>query len=165
MNSKLIGGRLKHGDYTKTIYTWIKDGKCVCGATSRVSLSERLPINLCLTGEYKEAIAFLSEKQVLNPTSRAALSLLGYCYYFSQDFVNAASCYEQLVQLFPEVHEYKMHYAQALYQSCAYEEAMRATFQLEDSPDQVTSDVLKLQAAIKVRPLRAVRFSYRNIEH
>lgn len=102
-----------------------------------------------IPGEYQEAISFLSEKLVLNPSSRAAHSLLGYCYYFSQDFINAANCYEQLVQLFPEVDEYKMHYAQSLYQSCAYEEAMRVSFQMEDSSTHVKSDVLKLQAAIK----------------
>lgn len=150
MNSKLIGNRLvKHGDYTKTVYSWIKDGKRGLRPVTR-ALAKHLPINFFPTGQYKDAIAFLSEKQILNPTSRAALSLLGYCYYFSQDFANAASCYEQLVQLFPEVHEYKMHYAQSLYQSCAYEEAMRATFQMEDSRDQAKSDILKLQAAIKV---------------
>ena len=102
-----------------------------------------------MTGEYKEAISFLNEKLVLNPNSRAALSLLGYCYFYSQDFVNASGCYEQLLQLFPDVDEYKMHYAQSLYQSCAYEDAMKATLQMEDSPLQVKSDVLKLQAAIK----------------
>lgn len=91
----------------------------------------------------------MNEKLVLNPNSRAALSLLGYCYYYSQDFVNAAACYEQLVQLFPDVEEYKMHYAQSLYQSCAYEDALKATFQMEDLVTTVKSDVYKLQAAIK----------------
>ena len=39
--------------------------------------------------------------------SRAALSLLGYCYYQMQDFVNAADCYEQLTVLNPEVEDYR----------------------------------------------------------
>ena len=39
--------------------------------------------------------------------SRAALSLLGYCYYQMQDFVNAADCYEQLTALNPEVEDYR----------------------------------------------------------
>ena len=48
--------------------------------------------------------------------SRAALSLLAYCYFYMQDFVNAANCYEHLMLLFPDIEEYRMYYAQALYQ-------------------------------------------------
>lgn len=48
--------------------------------------------------------------------SRAALSLLAYCYFYMQDFANAADCYEQLTLLFPGVEEYTLYYAQALYQ-------------------------------------------------
>ena len=70
--------------------------------------------------------------------SRAALSLLGFCYYRLQDFASAAdwwekklmdtsmmirciciltmaTCqcsYEQLVQMHPEVDDYKLYYAQ-----------------------------------------------------
>lgn len=90
----------------------------------------------------------LSEQQAMNPNSRAALSLLGYCYFFTQDFSNAANCYEQLVQLFPEVEEYKINYAQSLYQACMYEDAMRATFQI-DEKSRHRPQILKLQAGIK----------------
>uniref|UniRef100_A0A673ZPA5 Tetratricopeptide repeat protein 30 n=1 Tax=Salmo trutta TaxID=8032 RepID=A0A673ZPA5_SALTR len=79
--------------------------------------------------------------------SRAALSLLGYCYYHMQDFTNAAECYEQLTQLHPEVEEYKLYYAQSLYGACAYPEAMKATFLL-DNPTSHTK-MIKLQASIK----------------
>lgn len=48
--------------------------------------------------------------------SRAALSLLAYCYFYMQDFVNAANCYEHLTMLFAEVEEYRLYYAQSLYQ-------------------------------------------------
>ena len=48
--------------------------------------------------------------------SRAALSLLAYCYFYMQDFANAADCYEQLTLIFPDVEDYKLYYAQALYQ-------------------------------------------------
>lgn len=68
--------------------------------------------------------------------SRAALSLLGYCYYQNQDFVNAADCYEQLMLLQPEVDEYKMYYAQSLYKACLYEEAMRVSCQIENPTSQ-----------------------------
>ncbi len=33
-----------------------------------------------------------------------------------QDFVNAANCYEQLTMYYPDVEDYKIYYAQALYQ-------------------------------------------------
>lgn len=48
--------------------------------------------------------------------SRAALSLLAYCYFYMQDFVNAANCYEHLTLLFPDIDEYRLYYAQSLYQ-------------------------------------------------
>ena len=64
--------------------------------------------------------------------SRAAVSLLGYCYYQLQDFVNAADCYEQLTVLQPEVDEYRMYYAQSLYKACLYEEAMKISFQIDN---------------------------------
>ena len=48
--------------------------------------------------------------------------------------MNASDCYEQLMQLCPEVESYKMYYAQALYHACMYPEAMKATFQVE-SPE------------------------------
>lgn len=69
--------------------------------------------------------------------SRAALSLLGYCYYHIQDFTNSAECYEQLTQLHPEVEEYKVYYAQSLYKAGAYPEATKASFML-DNPSSHT---------------------------
>ena len=66
--------------------------------------------------------------------SRAALSLLGYCYYQMQDFVNAADCYEQLSMLHPEVEDYRLYYAQALHKACLYDEAMKVSCQI-DNPE------------------------------
>ena len=51
-----------------------------------------------------------------------------------QDFVNAANCYEQLTIYFPDVEDYRIYYAQALYQACLYEEAMKVTVQI-DNPE------------------------------
>lgn len=65
--------------------------------------------------------------------SRAALSLLGYCYYHIQDFGASAECYEQLTQLHPEVEDYKVYYAQSLYKAGAYAEATRASFALDNT--------------------------------
>ncbi|XP_064469496.1 intraflagellar transport protein 70A-like [Ornithodoros turicata] len=118
-----LAGSIKDGEYTKVIYTLIKEG------------------------HYKEAIVILNEQLQSSPTSRAALSLLGYCYFHVQDFVNAANCYEQLAAIFPENPEYKLTYAQSLYQACLYQEAMRVSCQIEDPEYQ--PHVIKLQAAIK----------------
>ncbi|XP_006000165.1 intraflagellar transport protein 70A [Latimeria chalumnae] len=115
--------QIKDGEFTATIYKLIRDGR------------------------YGEAIHVISNELQKHFKSRAALSLLGYCYYQMQDFVNAADCYEQLTQLHPEVDDYKLYYAQSLYKACIYPDAMKATFLLENPTYQ--SKVLKLQAAIK----------------
>ncbi|KAF8793016.1 tetratricopeptide repeat protein 30A-like [Argiope bruennichi] len=114
---------INDGEHTKAIYTMIKEGL------------------------FKEAIAVLNRQFQANTNSRAALSLLGYCYYFTQDFVNAANCYEHLTVVCPEVDDYKLYYAQSLYQACFYQEAMKVTCQIEN-PEYQTK-IVKLQAAIK----------------
>uniref|UniRef100_F7EJA9 Tetratricopeptide repeat protein 30 n=1 Tax=Xenopus tropicalis TaxID=8364 RepID=F7EJA9_XENTR len=115
--------QIKDGEYTATIYKLIKEAR------------------------YGEAIQILSNELQKQYRSRAGLSLLGYCYYQIQDFVNAADCYEQLIQITPEVEEYKLYYAQSLYKACMYPEAMKATFALDSSAYQ--SKMLKLQASIR----------------
>jgi len=65
--------------------------------------------------------------------SRPALSLLGYCYYQLQDFVNAADCYEQLTVLNPEVDDYRLYYAQSLYKANLFDEAMKVSSQIDSS--------------------------------
>ena len=52
--------RIPDGQYTKTVYGMIRDGK------------------------YQEVIRILNNELQQFPKSRAALSLLGYCYYFIQ---------------------------------------------------------------------------------
>ncbi|XP_077125167.1 intraflagellar transport protein 70A isoform X2 [Ranitomeya variabilis] len=119
----MAGLQIKDGEYTATIYKLIKEGR------------------------YGEAVQVLHIELQKQYRSRAGLSLLGYCYYQMQDFVSAADCYEQLLQINPEVEEYKVYYAQSLYKACMYPEAMKATFLLESPAYQ--SKVLKLQACIK----------------
>ncbi|XP_047214871.1 tetratricopeptide repeat protein 30A-like [Girardinichthys multiradiatus] len=114
---------IKDGEYTATIYRLIKDG------------------------QYVEAIHILNGQLQKHTTSRAALSLLGFCYYHIQDFSSAAECYEQLTQLHPEVEEYKLYYAQSLYKAGAYPEATKASLVL-DNPSSHTK-MVKLQACIK----------------
>uniref|UniRef100_A0A8D3CJB0 Tetratricopeptide repeat protein 30 n=1 Tax=Scophthalmus maximus TaxID=52904 RepID=A0A8D3CJB0_SCOMX len=114
---------IRDGEYTATIYKLIKDG------------------------HYVDAIHILNGQLQKHTKSRAALSLLGYCYYHLQDFSSAAESYEQLAVLHPEVEEYKVHYAQSLYRAGAYPEATKASFVL-DNPSSHTK-MVKLQACIK----------------
>ncbi|XP_037544378.1 tetratricopeptide repeat protein 30A [Nematolebias whitei] len=114
---------INDGEYTATIYNQIKDRK------------------------YVEAIHILNGQLQKHTKSRAALSLLGFCYFHIQDFSNAAECYEQLTQLHPEVEEYKLYYAQSLYRAGAYPEATKASFALDNPNTHIK--MLKLQACIK----------------
>ncbi|XP_028268763.1 intraflagellar transport protein 70A isoform X2 [Parambassis ranga] len=114
---------IKDGEYTATIYKMIKDG------------------------QYLETIHILNGLLQKHTKSRAALSLLGFCYYHIQDFSNAAECYEQLTQLHPEVEEYKVYYAQSLYKAGAYPEATKASFAMDNPSSHVK--MVKLQASIK----------------
>ncbi len=59
--------RLNEGNKTQVIYGMIRDGK------------------------YADVIKILTNELNSHPRSRAALSLLGYTYYFMQDFANAAA--------------------------------------------------------------------------
>ncbi|EFN82372.1 Tetratricopeptide repeat protein 30 [Harpegnathos saltator] len=80
--------------------------------------------------------------------SRPCLSLLAHCYFYTQDFVAAAQCYEKLVQLCPEENIYKLYYAQSLHQACMYHEAWAVCSSIIDQSN-LEFKVKKLQAAIK----------------
>lgn len=114
---------LPTGQYTATIYTSIKEHR------------------------YQDAIDILLLEQQNFPRSRAALSLLGYCYYHLSDFASAASFYEQLVTICPDVEEYKLYYAQSMYKAGLYPEAMKAAIRVEG--EQLSQRVLMLQSIIK----------------
>uniref|UniRef100_H3GPW1 Tetratricopeptide repeat protein 30 n=1 Tax=Phytophthora ramorum TaxID=164328 RepID=H3GPW1_PHYRM len=73
--------------YTSTIYGFIRDQK------------------------YEEAVRILQIELENHPHSRAALSLLGYCYYHMQLFHLAVGMYEQLCANYPEVDEYQLYLA------------------------------------------------------
>ncbi len=65
----------------------------------------------------------MSYELQFSPRNRAALSLLGYCYFYVQDYAQAADMYDQLTKFFPEVDSYKLYHAQALYKAGLYVEA------------------------------------------
>lgn len=75
------------------------------------------------------------------------MSLLAYCYYSIQDFVNASDCYEQLSQIYPDQDQYKLYFAQSLYKCGLNAESMQICSQIETPSLQFK--VIQLQAAIK----------------
>ncbi|KAF4031043.1 Tetratricopeptide repeat [Phytophthora infestans] len=107
--------------YTSTIYGFIRDQK------------------------YEEAVRVLQIELENHPHSRAALSLLGYCYYHMQLFHQAVGMYEQLCANYPEVDEYQLYLAQSLYKSGQYDAASRRASQLES--EQFAQRVHLLRAA------------------
>uniref|UniRef100_A0A5K3FNF6 Tetratricopeptide repeat protein 30 n=1 Tax=Mesocestoides corti TaxID=53468 RepID=A0A5K3FNF6_MESCO len=111
------------GQFTSTIYGFVKERK------------------------YAEAIDILTQQRYVHPNSRAALSLLGYCYYQIQDFVQAADCYEKLAQDNPTNDDYKLYFAQSLYKASLFEPAMKVVVQIENP--EYKDRVIKLQAAIR----------------
>jgi len=113
--------RVTGGNKTQTVYSLIRDGK------------------------YKAAVQILEQELNSHPNNRAGLSLLGYCYYYMQDFANAAQVYEQLCTVCPLVEEYKVYWAQAMFKAGQYQEAIKASHQIVDP--QYTLRMLQLQSA------------------
>lgn len=95
---------------------------------------------------FEDAIKALNDAINFNP-NRAGLSLLGYCYFRTQAFVEAANCYEQLAAMHPDIPEYKLYFSQALYEASMFDESYKVTMQIT-SP-QLERKVIKLQSAIK----------------
>ncbi|XP_036985957.2 tetratricopeptide repeat protein 30B-like [Artibeus jamaicensis] len=122
--ARLGSTQIPDGEFTAVVYRLIRDSR------------------------YTEVVQLLGGELQRIPRSRAGLSLLGYCYYRLQEFALAAECYEQLSQLHPELEQYRLYQAQALYKACLYPEATRVAFLLLDNP-AYHSRVLRLQAAIK----------------
>lgn len=96
---------------------------------------------------YADAIELLQEELHNFPRSRAALSLLGYCYYHVGNYADAAQSYEKLMDISPENEDYKLYYAQSLYKAGMYPEATKASNRLDGT--QYTNRVQQLQAIIK----------------
>uniref|UniRef100_A0A2H1WPY2 Tetratricopeptide repeat protein 30 n=1 Tax=Spodoptera frugiperda TaxID=7108 RepID=A0A2H1WPY2_SPOFR len=114
--------QIKDGQYTKTIYTMIKEAR------------------------YDEAIKALNDAINFSP-NRAGLSLLGFCYFRTQSFLEAANCYEQLTAMHPDIPEYKLYFAQALHEASMYDESYKVTMQI--TAPLLERKVIKLQSAIK----------------
>nr|XP_054113468.1 tetratricopeptide repeat protein 30B-like [Callithrix jacchus] len=119
----LNDAQIPDGEFTTVVYRLIRDAR------------------------YAEVVQLLGRELQRSPC-RAGLSLLGYCFYRLQEFRLAAECYEQLGQLHPELKQYRLYQAQALYKACLYPEATQVALLLLDDPTY-HSRVLRLQAAIK----------------
>ncbi|KAI9339947.1 hypothetical protein BDR26DRAFT_861866 [Obelidium mucronatum] len=115
--------QLPEGKYTATIYGMIRDSR------------------------FTDVIKLLTNELQSFPKSRAALSLLGYCFFQVQDFASAANCYEQLLRAYPEMDDYRLYYAQSLYKSGQYQPAQKACQTIENA--DYAHKVIKLQSAIK----------------
>lgn len=113
---------IRAGEYTKTIYTLINEQR------------------------YTDAISVLC-KIPESTNCRAGLSLLGYCYYHCQEYVEASNCYEQLCIMVPNEPEYKFAYAQSLFQTGLFEEAFKITTTIDAG--NLKERVLQLQCAIR----------------
>ena len=118
----LFGAASVEGQHTKLVYGFIRDGR------------------------HAEAARLLTLELQSFPRSRAALSLLGHCYYALQDFRSAAQCYEELCRVAPSVDSYRVYYAQSLYKAGLYPEAAKACQRVDS--EQFAQRVLTLQAAI-----------------
>jgi len=119
-----VGGN-EHGvgGFTRKVYTLIRDHR------------------------YTETIEFLEDKLISYPTSRAALSLLGFCHFQLQEFGPAAEAYERIVEFYPELEQYKLHYAQCLFKSGLTADATKVLTGVKS--EKCAQQVLKLKAAIR----------------
>lgn len=80
------------------------------------------------------------------PKSRAALSLLGYCYYHVEEYAQAAGIYERLVRNCPTIDEYRIYHAQSLLKAGSFPDATKAVSKIK-SP-QLTQRISMLKIHI-----------------
>ena len=73
-------------------------------------------------------------------------SSIAYCQYHQQNFHAAVQTYENLCQLFPQVDEYQLYFAQTLYKAGQYDSAQRKSGQIEN--EQHTHRINLLRSSI-----------------
>ena len=110
-------------------------------------ISKDFSYNLIKDTRHDEAVEILSTQLLHHPKSRAALSLLAYCQFYIQDFENSAENYKKLVNLYPQVTDYRFQYSLALYKAGKYDDALRASFEVDD--ESYLPKVKQLQASIR----------------
>lgn len=140
---------INDGDFTKTIYSLVSK----VGWRVHKHLHKWYNFYTQIKeGALDKAIKVLHGIPESN-SSREGLSLLGYCYFQIQDFHNAANCYEQLKQMFPDNDDYKLYHAQALSQACMYDEAYKITNSIEnvDYKNQVSTRSINYLCSLRLR--------------
>lgn len=120
MNQKPM--RIPDGQKTKVIYTHIAEQR------------------------YDEAIRILNHELQFCQKSKV-MSLLGYCYYMTQDYNNASRVYEELSFLYPDDDEYKFYAAQSYYKNGDYESSLRMCNSIES--EKMQNELATLIAYIK----------------
>lgn len=78
--------------------------------------------------KYLDAIIVLSNQLLSHSNSRAALSLLAFCYAKTSQYRQASVVYEQLTKLYPNNPTYRLQYASCLHRVGYHDEALKATF-------------------------------------
>lgn len=78
--------------------------------------------------------------------TRPSLSLLAYCYYYTDDFQNASTIYEQLATLWPQETDYKLQCAQSFFGAGRYEDALRTA-------NGITDNDYESKVALVIQPL------------
>ncbi|EPY28970.1 flagellar associated protein [Strigomonas culicis] len=117
-----IQTQVQEGNLTATVYGYIRDH------------------------QYNEAVEILTQQLEEFPRSRAALSLMAYCYYMMGEYGESASMYDELIKVCPGVEEYRVYYAQALYKAGAYAESSKRCAMIDS--EQYVVRLTKLQAAV-----------------
>uniref|UniRef100_A0A5S6QJ36 Tetratricopeptide repeat protein 30 n=1 Tax=Trichuris muris TaxID=70415 RepID=A0A5S6QJ36_TRIMR len=102
---------------------------------------------LVKNGQYSDAVQLLKQQLNVDHKSRAALSLLAYCYVQLHNFTGAAQCYAQLVISHPHVERYRLYLALCYYQLRMFDEAVKACTNVTFS--ELSNAVHKLMAALK----------------
>ncbi|GBF97318.1 flagellar associated protein [Raphidocelis subcapitata] len=112
------------GQFTSTVYGYIRDS------------------------QFDDAIGVLRQQLEERPDSRAALSLLGHCYFQTGQFELASQMYDQLVRCYPDNEAYRLHLAHALHKAGLYAEASEAAARASGPGERVERDAATLQFAI-----------------
>mmetsp|Transcript_13033 Transcript_13033/g.35479 ORF Transcript_13033/g.35479 Transcript_13033/m.35479 type:complete len:586 (+) Transcript_13033:92-1849(+) len=115
--ANFLGGQrtIPEGAFTQTIYGLIRDSR------------------------HTDAIEHLLVELQNSPENHAALSLLGYCFYYSGQFEQAIEMYERLIRLHPRNEEYKLYYAQSLYKAGIYTEVKKEATKVQGYSKAVTT--------------------------
>lgn len=99
-------------------------------------MNTHFSIAVCVTHARSSHASTTICVQVL-PGNRAALSLLGHCYYHQGHYESSCQTYAALVRYFPQVSQYRVYHAQSLYKAGNLDEASRILEVITDHPRQV----------------------------